>query len=44
MPASLNDYLDSYKQACTAYAQQNYDVAATLVDEVVKNVPDDHSI
>ena len=41
MPASLNDYLDSYKQACTAYAQQNYDVAATLVDEVVKNVPDD---
>ncbi|MDB9343876.1 methyl-accepting chemotaxis protein [Nodularia spumigena CS-586/05] len=41
MPASLNDYLDSYKQACTAYAQQNYDVAATLVDEVVQNVPDD---
>lgn len=41
MPASLNDYLDSYKQACTAYAQENYEVAATLVDEVVKNVPDD---
>lgn len=41
MPASLNDYLDSYKQACTAYAQQKYDVAARLVDEVVRNVPDD---
>ena len=41
MAASLNDYLDSYKQACTAYAQQNYEVAATLVDEVVQNVPDD---
>ncbi|MDB9374242.1 methyl-accepting chemotaxis protein [Nodularia sphaerocarpa] len=41
MAASLNDYLDSYKQACTAYAQQNYKVAATLVDEVVQNVPDD---
>ncbi|MEA5580059.1 methyl-accepting chemotaxis protein [Nodularia harveyana UHCC-0300] len=41
MPASLNDYLDSYKQACTAYAQQNYEAAATLVDEVVQNVPND---
>lgn len=41
MAASLNDYLDSYKQACTAYAQQKYEVAATLVDEVVQNVPDD---
>ncbi|MDP5337547.1 MAG: methyl-accepting chemotaxis protein, partial [Nodularia sp. (in: cyanobacteria)] len=41
MAASLNDYLDSYNQACTAYAQQKYEVAATLVDEVVQNVPDD---
>ncbi|MBW4558997.1 MAG: HAMP domain-containing protein [Trichormus sp. ATA11-4-KO1] len=41
MAASINDYLETYKQACTAYAQQNYEVAATLVDEVVKNVPDD---
>ncbi|GAX38130.1 methyl-accepting chemotaxis protein [Nodularia sp. NIES-3585] len=41
MAASLNDYLDSYNQARTAYAQQKYEVAATLVDEVVQNVPDD---
>lgn len=41
MPASINEYLETYKQACTAYAQQNYEVAATLVDEVVQNVPDD---
>ncbi|WP_414541318.1 methyl-accepting chemotaxis protein [Nostoc sp. CCY0012] len=41
MAASINEYLETYKQACTAYAQQNYEVAATLVDEVVQNVPDD---
>ncbi|WP_414550643.1 methyl-accepting chemotaxis protein [Anabaena sp. CCY 0017] len=41
MATNLNDYLDSYNQACTAYAQQKYEVAATLVDEVVQNVPDD---
>ena len=41
MPASLNDHLETYKQARTAYAQQNYEVAARLVDQVVQNVPDD---
>lgn len=41
MGASIEDYLEIYKQACTAYAQQNYDVAATLVDQVVQNLPDD---
>jgi twitching motility protein PilJ len=41
MAASIDDYLEIYKQACTAYAQQNYEVAATLVDQVVQNVPDD---
>ncbi|MBW4564449.1 MAG: HAMP domain-containing protein [Mojavia pulchra JT2-VF2] len=41
MAASIDDYLDIYKQACTAYAQQNYEVAATLVDQVVQNLPDD---
>lgn len=41
MAASIDDYLETYQQACTAYAQQKYDVAATLVDEVVQNVPDD---
>ncbi|AFY32620.1 methyl-accepting chemotaxis protein [Calothrix sp. PCC 7507] len=41
MAASIDDYLEIYKQACTAYAQQNYEVAATLVDQVVQNLPDD---
>ncbi|AFY49432.1 methyl-accepting chemotaxis protein [Nostoc sp. PCC 7524] len=41
MAASIEDYLETYKQACTAYAQQKYEVAATLVDQVVQNVPDD---
>ncbi|OUL18037.1 methyl-accepting chemotaxis protein [Nostoc sp. RF31YmG] len=41
MAASIDDYLDIYKQACTAYAQQNYEVAATLVDQVVQNLPND---
>ncbi|MBD2214201.1 HAMP domain-containing protein [Nostoc linckia FACHB-104] len=41
MAASIDDYLEIYKQACTAYAQQNYDVAATLVDQVVQNLPND---
>ncbi|BAZ48987.1 methyl-accepting chemotaxis sensory transducer [Nostoc sp. NIES-4103] len=41
MAASIDDYLEIYQQACTAYAQQNYEVAANLVDQVVQNVPDD---
>jgi twitching motility protein PilJ len=41
MEANIDEYLEIYKQACTAYAQQNYEVAATLVDSVVKNLPDD---
>ncbi|MEA5515858.1 methyl-accepting chemotaxis protein [Nodularia sp. UHCC 0506] len=41
MATSLNDHLDSYNQACTAYAQQKYDIAATLVDKVLQNMPDD---
>jgi twitching motility protein PilJ len=41
MAASIDDYLEIYKQACTAYAQQNYEVAATLVDQVVQNLPND---
>jgi twitching motility protein PilJ len=40
MAASIDDYLETYKQACTAYAQQKYEVAANLVDQVVQNVPD----
>ena len=41
MATSIDNYLEIYKQACTAYAQQNYEVAAGLVDQVVQNVPDD---
>jgi twitching motility protein PilJ len=41
MEAHIDDYLEIYKQACTAYAQQKYEVAATLVDSVVQNLPDD---
>jgi twitching motility protein PilJ len=41
MAASIEDYLETYQQACTAYAEQDYEFAATLVDQVVQNVPDD---
>lgn len=41
MEANIDEYLEIYKQACTAYAQQNYEVAATLVDSVVQYLPDD---
>ncbi|NEU74056.1 HAMP domain-containing protein [Hassallia byssoidea VB512170] len=41
MEANIDEYLEIYKQACTAYAQQNYEVAATLVDSVVQDLPDD---
>ncbi len=41
MEANIDEYLEIYKQACTAYAQQNYEVAATLIDSVVQNLPDD---
>lgn len=41
MEANIDDYLEIYKQACTAYAQQKYEVAATLVDSVVHSLPND---
>ncbi|MBC1256413.1 methyl-accepting chemotaxis protein, partial [Trichormus variabilis V5] len=41
MAASIEEYLEKYQQACTAYAEQKYEVAASLVDQVVQNVPDD---
>lgn len=41
MATSIENYLETYQQAYTAYAQQNYEVAATLVDQVVQNVPDE---
>lgn len=41
MAASIDGYEPTYQQAMTAYVQRNYDVAATLVDQVVQNLPDD---
>ncbi|MBD2431346.1 MULTISPECIES: methyl-accepting chemotaxis protein [Fischerella] len=41
MAASIDDYVQTYQQALTAYAQQDYQGAATLIDEVVQNLPND---
>jgi len=41
MVASINDYDPTYQQAMTAYVQRNYEVAATLVDQVVQSLPND---
>ncbi|BCL37088.1 methyl-accepting chemotaxis protein [Nostoc sp. MS1] len=41
MAASIDQYLEKYQQASTAYAEHKYDVAASLVDQVVQNVPDE---
>ncbi|MGV0108594.1 Methyl-accepting chemotaxis protein [Nostoc sp. DSM 114160] len=41
MAASIDNYEPTYQQAMTAYVQRNYEVAATLVDQVVQNLPDD---
>ncbi|MEH2178405.1 methyl-accepting chemotaxis protein [Nostoc sp.] len=41
MAASIDNYEPTYQQAMTAYIQRNYEVAATLVDQVVQNLPDD---
>ncbi len=41
MAASIEDNAQTYQQALTAYAQQDYQEAATLIDEVVQNLPND---
>jgi twitching motility protein PilJ len=41
MAASIDDYNHTYQQAVTAYTQGEYEVAASLVDQVVQNLPDD---
>ncbi|WP_341526754.1 methyl-accepting chemotaxis protein [Nostoc sp. UHCC 0302] len=41
MAASINNYEPTYQQAMTAYVQREYEVAATLVDQVVQNLPTD---
>ena len=44
MGANMDDYGQLHQQAHTAYVQGNYEVAATLVDQVVVNLPDDPNI
>lgn len=41
MAASIDNHEPTYQQAMTAYVQRNYEVAATLVDQVVQNLPND---
>ncbi len=41
MAASIDNNEPTYQQAMTAYVQRNYEVAATLVDQVVQNLPND---
>ncbi|BAZ37807.1 methyl-accepting chemotaxis sensory transducer [Calothrix sp. NIES-4101] len=41
MAASIEDYAQIYQQALTAYAQQSYEEAATLIDQVVISLPQD---
>jgi twitching motility protein PilJ len=41
MAASIDDSAQIYQQALTAYAQQNYQEAATLIDKVVQDIPSD---
>ncbi|WP_016951071.1 methyl-accepting chemotaxis protein [Anabaena sp. PCC 7108] len=41
MAININDDNSTYQQAMTAYVQGNYEVAATLVSQVVQNFPDD---
>lgn len=41
MAASIDNHEPTYQQAMTAYVQRDYEVAATLVDQVVQNFPND---
>jgi twitching motility protein PilJ len=38
---NIDDQNSKYQQAVTAYTQGDYEVAATLVDQAVNNLPDD---
>lgn len=38
---NLDDQNSKYQQALTAYTEQDYEVAATLIDQAVDNLPDD---
>ncbi|MEH2316660.1 methyl-accepting chemotaxis protein [Nostoc sp.] len=41
MAASIENHEPTYQQAMTAYVQRDYEVAASLVDQVVQNFPND---
>ncbi|WP_413171281.1 methyl-accepting chemotaxis protein [Anabaena azotica] len=41
MATNIDDQNSQYQQAVTAYTQGDYEVAATLVDQAVNNLPDD---
>ncbi|MEM7555835.1 MAG: hypothetical protein AAF378_17405, partial [Cyanobacteria bacterium P01_A01_bin.84] len=43
MAADIENYLDKYQQARIAYVNQEYEVAAPLIDEVVDNLADDEN-
>jgi twitching motility protein PilJ len=44
MATDIEDYEQLYQQAYLAYVDTNYEQAATLIDQVVKNVPNDPNI
>lgn len=41
MAASIDNHEPTYQQAMNAYVQTNYEVAATVIDQVVQNLPND---
>ncbi len=43
MATNIDDQNSKYQQAVIAYTQGHYEVAATLVDQAVNNLPDDPS-
>jgi twitching motility protein PilJ len=44
MTAGIEDYEQTYQQAYRAYVESNYEQAATLIDQVVQNLPNDANI
>ncbi|MEM7724953.1 MAG: methyl-accepting chemotaxis protein [Cyanobacteria bacterium P01_A01_bin.45] len=43
MAADIENYLEKYQQARKAYVNQEYEVAASLIDEVVEKLADDEN-
>jgi twitching motility protein PilJ len=44
MESSIDDYLEIYQQARTAYVQAKYEEAATLIHRAVQNLPNDPGV